>query len=332
MTPPVAIKNLIRYISRFKRARLFVIGDLMIDEFKWGVVDRISPEAPVPVVRITAENLMLGGAANVVNNICSLGGKVLVSGVIGNDMMGQKMVQSLKKKGVPIGGLCIEEDRLTIIKTRIVAHSQQVVRYDREELTPIRTASREKIINYLSKNIDRIDGVIISDYGKGVVSRVLMDRVRSITLKKGKILVVDPEVNHFHFYKEVTAIAPNHHEASKAAGKEIHSDKDLLEVGHRLISRYRCKHLLVTRGERGMSLFDQDSHCHNIPTMAKEVYDVTGAGDTVISAFTLALAVGAKPIEAAVISNHAAGIVVGEVGTATVSGGHLKKSIQKMQL
>jgi D-beta-D-heptose 7-phosphate kinase/D-beta-D-heptose 1-phosphate adenosyltransferase len=332
MSPPVASKNLIGYIAEFKRTRLAVIGDLMIDEFMWGHVDRISPEAPVPVVRITAESLMLGGAANVINNICALGGKVLVSGIIGNDMMGQKMIQTLKQKGVPTGGLCIEEGRPTSIKTRIVAQSQQVVRYDREDSTPIRASSREKIVDYLSKNIDRIDGVIISDYGKGVVSKPLMDRVRSIAQERGKILVVDPKIDHFSFYQGVTVITPNHHEASMAAGKEIHNDKDLQEVGRRLIKRCKCKHLLVTRGEEGMSLFDQDGHCHHIPTMAKEVFDVTGAGDTVISAFTLALAVGAKPIEAAVISNHAAGIVVGEVGTATVSGGLLKKSLQKRQL
>jgi D-beta-D-heptose 7-phosphate kinase/D-beta-D-heptose 1-phosphate adenosyltransferase len=332
MPPAVTTKNLVRHISGFKKIRLAVIGDLMIDQFMWGEVGRISPEAPVPVVRITAESIMLGGAANVVNNICALGGKVLVSGVIGEDMMGQKMIQSLKKRGVPTGGLCIEGGRPTIIKTRIVAHSQQVVRYDREDTKPIRAASREKIIDHLSKNIDRIDGVIISDYGKGVVSGAIMDRVRSIVLGRGKILVVDPKVNHFSYYKGVTVITPNHHEASMAARKEIRNDKDLLEVGRHLISRYKCEHLLITRGEEGMSLFDRDSRCRHIPTVAKEVYDVTGAGDTVISAFTLALAVGASPIEAAIISNHAAGIVVGEVGTATVSGGHLKKSLLKRKL
>jgi D-beta-D-heptose 7-phosphate kinase/D-beta-D-heptose 1-phosphate adenosyltransferase len=295
-------------------------------------VERISPEAPVPVVRVTAESLMLGGAANVVNNICTLGGKPLVCGVIGNDSMGKRMIQTLKQKGVPLGGLFIEEGRGTIIKTRIVAHSQQVVRYDREDPSPILAGTRRKIIDYLKKNVDKIDGVIVSDYGKGVVSKTLMDNVRSIILGAGKILAVDPKVSHFSYYKDVTVITPNHHEASMAAKKGINSDTDLMEIGIRLKKKTNCKLLLITRGEEGMSLFDQEGRHYYIPTMAKEVYDVTGAGDTVISAFTLALAAGAKPIEAAIISNHAAGIVVGEVGTATVTAQSLKRSLQKNKL
>ena len=316
------------FISRFKSARIMVIGDLMVDEYIWGSVSRISPEAPVPVVSVTSESLRLGGAGNVVNNIHSLGGKVLIGGVVGNDEMGRKIVQDLHKMGVETKGVVIEPDWITTVKTRIIAHQQQVVRYDREIVRPIRPEALKKILSLLEDRVNEVDAVLISDYGKGVVCQELVDRVRSLTLGAGKIISVDPKVKNFPLFQKVTIITPNHHEAGQAAGRWIQSEEDLMEVGRQLLQQLQCGSILITRGEKGMTLFQDTGEITNIPTMAKEVFDVTGAGDTVISVLTLALAVGADPKQAAVLSNYAAGIVVGEVGTATLKASDLEDALR----
>jgi D-beta-D-heptose 7-phosphate kinase/D-beta-D-heptose 1-phosphate adenosyltransferase len=316
------------FISRFKSARIMVIGDLMVDEYIWGSVSRISPEAPVPVVSVTSESLRLGGAGNVVNNIHSLGGKLLIGGVVGNDEMGRKIVQDLHKMGVETKGVVIEPDWITTVKTRIIAHQQQVVRYDREIVRPIRPEALKKILSLLEDRVTELDAVLISDYGKGVVCQELVDRVRSLTLGAGKIISVDPKVKNFPLFQKVTIITPNHHEAGQAAGRWIQSEEDLMEVGRQLLQQLQCGSILITRGEKGMTLFQDTGEITNIPTMAKEVFDVTGAGDTVISVLTLALAVGADPKQAAVLSNYAAGIVVGEVGTATLKASDLEDALR----
>jgi D-beta-D-heptose 7-phosphate kinase/D-beta-D-heptose 1-phosphate adenosyltransferase len=316
------------FISRFKSARIMVIGDLMVDEYIWGSVSRISPEAPVPVVSVTSESLRLGGAGNVVNNIHSLGGKVLIGGVVGNDEMGRKIVQDLHKMGVETKGVVIEPDWITTVKTRIIAHQQQVVRYDREIVRPIRPEALKKILSLLEDRVTELDAVLISDYGKGVVCQELVDRVRSLTLGAGKIISVDPKVKNFPLFQKVTIITPNHHEAGQAAGRWIQSEEDLMKVGRQLLQQLQCGSILITRGEKGMTLFQDTGEITNIPTMAKEVFDVTGAGDTVISVLTLALAVGADPKQAAVLSNYAAGIVVGEVGTATLKASDLEDALR----
>jgi D-beta-D-heptose 7-phosphate kinase/D-beta-D-heptose 1-phosphate adenosyltransferase len=319
---------MISFIPRFKSARIMVIGDLMVDEYIWGSVSRISPEAPVPVVSVTSESLRLGGAGNVVNNIHSLGGKLLIGGVVGNDEMGRKIVQDLHKMGIDTKGIVIEPDWITTVKTRIIAQQQQVVRYDREIVRPIRPEALKKILSLLEDRIHELDAVLISDYGKGVVCQELVDRVRSLALGAGKIISVDPKVKNFPLFQKVTIITPNHHEAGQAAGRWIQSEEDLMEVGRQLLLQLQCNAILITRGEKGMTLFQDSGEITNIPTMAQEVFDVTGAGDTVISVLTLALAVGADPKQAAVLSNCAAGIVVGEVGTATLKASELEDAMR----
>jgi D-beta-D-heptose 7-phosphate kinase/D-beta-D-heptose 1-phosphate adenosyltransferase len=305
-----------------------VIGDLMIDEYIWGSVSRISPEAPVPVVSVTSESLRLGGAGNVINNIHSLGGKALIGGVVGNDEMGRKIIQDLHKMGIDPRGVIVEPDWVTTVKTRIIAHQQQVVRYDREIVRPIRSEALKKILLLLEDRIKDVDAVLVSDYGKGVVCSELVERVRTLTLGSGKILSVDPKVKNFPLFRNVTIITPNHHEAGQAAGRWIQTEEDLLEVGRQLLHMLQCNSILITRGEKGMTLFQEDGEITNIPTMAKEVFDVTGAGDTVISVLTLAMAAGADPKKAAVLSNYAAGIVVGEVGTATLKSSELEDAVR----
>jgi rfaE bifunctional protein kinase chain/domain len=320
--------ELIPFIPRFRNARILVIGDLMVDEYIWGNVSRISPEAPVPVVNVTSESLRLGGAGNVVHNIHTLGGKVWVAGLVGSDDMGRKVLHDLRRMGLETKGVVVQPGGTTTVKTRIIAHNQQVVRFDREEVREIPDEHLERILSFLAERIDEVDAVLISDYGKGVICSPLMDRVRSLTLKAGKILAVDPKVKNFPFFQKITIITPNHYEAAQAVGRWISSEEDLVAVGRRLLEQLQAQAVLITRGEKGMTLFEESGAITNIPTMAKEVYDVTGAGDTVISVLTLAMAVGATPKQAAFLSNYAAGIVVGEVGTATLRASELEDSLK----
>jgi rfaE bifunctional protein kinase chain/domain len=320
--------ELILYISRFKNVRIMVIGDLMVDEYIWGNVSRISPEAPVPVVSVTSESLRLGGAGNVAHNIHSLGGKVWVGGVVGNDEMGRKVIHDLRRMNVGTEGVIVEPERITTVKTRIIAQHQQVVRYDREVVRPIHPENLKQILSLLEERMDELDAVLISDYGKGVVCKPLVDGVRSLALGAGKILAVDPKVKNIPLFEQATIITPNHYEAAEAAGRWIQNEEDLMAVGRILLERLQAKSILITRGEKGMTLFQQNGEVTNIPTMAKEVFDVTGAGDTVISVLTLAMAAGASAQEAAMLSNYAAGIVVGEVGTATLKASELEDAVR----
>jgi len=312
-------RNLLRYLDGFSHTCIMVVGDIMIDQYIWGKVDRISPEAPVPVVEVTSESLLLGGAANVVHNIHTLDAKCCVCGVVGNDDMGKHVMGLLQALGIANSGVLIEEDRPTTIKTRVIAHSQQVVRYDRESRKEISDASVERLMANIRHHIDEVDGVIISDYGKGVISQDLLTELLSLARDRGKIVTVDPKVSHFTDYQGVTAITPNHQEAEQAAGIFIHDENSLIRAGQAIRDRLNCDMVLITRGEMGMTLIEKENKIAHIPTSAREVFDVTGAGDTVIASFTLALATGAPSAEAAVISNFAAGAVVGEIGTACVS-------------
>jgi rfaE bifunctional protein kinase chain/domain len=326
--PRVSNQELITLIPKLKNARIMVIGDLMVDEYIWGSVSRISPEAPVPVVSVTSESLRLGGAGNVINNIHTLGGKVLLGGVVGNDEMGRKVTQDLHKMGVDLRGVVVESDWITTVKTRIIAHHQQVVRYDREVVRAIRPEALKRILAALEERIPELDAVLISDYGKGVVCPELVEPVRSLTLGAGKILTVDPKVKNLPLFQKVTVITPNHHEAGQATGRWIQTEEDLVSVGRQLLGQLQAKSVLITRGEKGMTLFQDNGDITHIPTMAKEVFDVTGAGDTVISVLTMALAAGADMKQAAALSNYAAGIVVGEVGTATLKSSDLEDAVR----
>jgi len=314
-------------IDDFKKTKILVIGDIMLDQFIWGKVSRISPEAPVPVVEVEQETTMLGGAANVVNNLASLGGNVLLCGVVGDDLPGREIFSKLHELNVDTGGIAIERDRPTSVKTRIIAHAQQVVRYDREERISLKQKTINRIVNLIHERKKDLSGILVSDYGKGVVSRKLMDGVRGVISDCTFPLAVDPNVKNFSLYKDVTIITPNHNQAGQIAGLEIVNEEDLMEAGKKLLNKVRCRALLITRGKDGMTLFEQEGKVTHIKSVAREVYDVTGAGDTVIAALTLGIAAGLDMKSAAYLSNLAAGIVVGEVGTSSVQIDKLKELI-----
>ncbi len=320
-------KRALEIIDRFSRAKVLVVGDLMIDHFIWGKVSRISPEAPVPVVEVDADHLLLGGSANVLHNIHAIGGRGYVSGVVGGDKMGKKLVSEFRKRQIDTRGVVVEANRPTTLKTRIVAHSQQVVRFDRESRQPVTADSIERIITYIRALRDELGAIVISDYGKGVITKALLDGIRDLVRDRKIIVCVDPKKTDFSLYEGCDIITPNHHEAGRAVGVESVSRENLIEVGTTLLSRYRYQALLITRGEEGMSLFEKNDRIHHtlFPTQAREVFDVTGAGDTAIGIFALCMASGATFKEAAFLANHAAGIVVGKVGTSTVSQAELRR-------
>ncbi len=322
-------KRLIRIIDRFANTRVLVVGDVMIDHYVWGSVSRISPEAPVPVVNVTRESLLLGAAANVVNNIHALGGNVSLCGVIGQDDAGRQLQHMLKSRGIPTDGLIVEQDRRTTIKTRVIAHHQQVVRFDRETKEAIcRETHRGILARVAALADDGLDAIVISDYCKGVVTKDVVRDIVRLARKRGIIVSVDPKIAHFGIYSGVTILTPNTKEASLGSRIEIEDEESLLRAGRGLLLRLKCNAVLITRGEQGMTLFERSGRITHIPTVAREVFDVTGAGDTVISTLTLAMAAGANMIDAAKLSNFAAGIVVGVVGTATVTPDQLKHSIR----
>lgn len=320
-------KRAFEIIGNFPKSSVLVVGDIMIDHFIWGRVTRISPEAPVPVVEVQSDNYMLGGCANVLNNIFSLGGKAYVTGAIGSDDMGERLLGELRKRHIDTEGIIVEEGRPTTLKTRIVAHSQQVVRFDRENRRPIQSGSVKKIVNYIEKVIDKPGAIVISDYNKGVVSALLLDGIREVIAGKGIIVCVDPKQNDFSLYRGFDIITPNHHEAGRAAGMEIMDGRDIVKIGRTLLDKFDFQALLITRGEEGMTLFERKEKATHtaFPAEAREVFDVTGAGDTVIGVFALCVASGATFQEAAALANHAAGIAVGKVGTATISRDELRE-------
>jgi D-glycero-beta-D-manno-heptose-7-phosphate kinase len=321
-------KRLITYIDHFPRTRILVVGDIVLDHYIWGKVSRISPEAPVPVVNVSRENLLLGGATNVVNNVHSLRGEVSVCGVIGNDDAGKQVRHLLRSQDIPCDGLIVEQDRPTTIKTRIIAHSQQVVRFDRETNARIGQETHRRIFGFVAQKVkDGLDAIVLSDYSKGVVTSDLVKDIVKLAKKNRVIVSVDPKVNHFGMYSGVTILTPNTNEASLGSKIDIKDDGSLLKAGELLLKKLKCAGVLITRGEHGMSLFEAGGRVTHIPTVAREVFDVTGAGDTVISALTLAMATGARVVDAARIANYAAGLVVAVVGTATVTPEELKQRI-----
>ena len=310
-------------IDRFAEANILVIGDVILDQFIWGTVSRISPEAPVPVVNVTKEELLLGGSANVVRNIVSLGGSCALCGIIGDDAMGNELLRLMREAGAPTDGL-IKGSRPTTIKTRVVAQRQQVVRYDREKAGPPSAATLQRLLAYLENNLAQFDAVLVSDYAKGVVCGPLMRRLNELLAglrRTGRSLplIVDPKPSNAALFSGATVITPNNFEAAKISGIEITDENSLLAAAWAIKQKLACTAVLITRGEAGMALLEGENDMALIPTMAKEVYDVTGAGDTVAAALSLGLAAGCSMTEAAIIANHAAGIVVGKVGTASAS-------------
>ena len=305
-------------IPAFGRAKVLVIGDLILDEFVWGKVNRISPEAPVPVVWVQSESTMPGGAANVANNIRSLGGQVCVIGLIGQDRWGNALLSDLAARQIDTDGI-VRAERPTTVKTRVIAHHQQVVRVDRELREGVPASLMKRLIASAQAHIPTVDAVIIEDYGKGVVTRELLETVIPLARKHRKIITVDPKEEHFDLYRRVTALTPNRVEAGAAVGRDLARDADVQRAGGEMLRRLECEAVLVTLGEDGMWLFERGGRTVRIPTVAQEVFDVAGAGDTVIATFTLALASGARLEQAARLANQAAGLVVGKLGVAVVT-------------
>ena len=306
-------------VSKFKECRVLVIGDLMIDEYLWGDVDRISPEAPVQVVAVKKEESTLGGSGNVVNNLAALGAKVFAAGVIGTGRNGKMLLKRLGYLGVDAGGVVREHGRPTTRKTRILAAHQHVLRIDRETRKEISGETLDKITCFIEKVIPETDVVIVSDYGKGLITKTLMARVVKSVKKHGKIIIADPKGLDYSKYSGVTLITPNRKEAALASGVEITNNSSLMEAGTKIIDSAGIERLLVTCGKDGMVLFERDKKPYKIRAEARQVFDVSGAGDTVIAVLGLCLASGASFRAAASVANTAAGIVVGKVGTATVS-------------
>ncbi|MGM0425766.1 MAG: D-glycero-beta-D-manno-heptose-7-phosphate kinase [Thermodesulfobacteriota bacterium] len=318
------------YVDRFTQARVFVVGDIIMDEFLWGDVSRISPEAPVPVVNVNRETRMLGGAANVIRNMASLGARPVLCGVVGSDSAGEEILSALHRMRLRTDGVIRERERPTSIKTRVVAHQQQVVRFDRETLKEIEADSADQLLEFIKQNMEEMDAVVISDYGKGVISDPMMTGLNRLVRSvpgKSVIISVDPKIGNFEYYQGVDVITPNHHEAGVYCGFAITDEASLMRAGTRMLSTLNCRSVLITQGREGMTLFEQGGEVTHIPTVAKRVFDVTGAGDTVIGTISLGLATGLDLKSAAILSNFAAGIVVGEVGTSAVDVGGLKKAI-----
>ncbi|MEN8198523.1 MAG: D-glycero-beta-D-manno-heptose-7-phosphate kinase [Thermodesulfobacteriota bacterium] len=317
-------KQLERLLEQISGKKILVVGDLIVDHFVWGTVSRISPEAPVPVVNVTKEELLLGGGANVLHNIYSLGGEAVLCGIIGDDEMGGRLQGLLKDLGASTAGL-VKGKRPTTVKTRVVAQGQQVVRFDREQDGAPSPATVGAMIEFLHQNLADFDGVIISDYYKGVISKTLMEallaRVDQVAGESGKRIpvVVDPKPGEPERFYGASLITPNHMEAEKMSGMTITCTEELRPAAQTLLEKVGCQAVLITCGESGMALLEKGGELVTIPTMAREVFDVTGAGDTVIATLALGLAAGASFADSAALANIAAGLVVGKVGTATVS-------------
>lgn len=339
----MVISRLKPIVQKFSKAKILVLGDLILDEFIWGDVQRISPEAPVPVVWANKRTYVPGGAANVANNLRSLGAKVSLAGVVGRDHNRDVMLSGLRKKNIDIRAVFTETGRHTTLKTRIFARNQQVVRVDWEHIDRIKRATQTKLINFVVKNIKNFDAVIVEDYGKGVIDMILLNNIIPEVRRKNKIITVDPKEDNFEQYYKVTAITPNRKETENAVrylkirDKEnkfkIYKDglithSDIRRAGYAILEHLDLECLLITLGEQGMWIFEKNGQDKHIPTVTQEIFDVSGAGDTVIATFTLALACGAKKLEAAHLANFAAGIVVAKVGTAVTTRKELLERIK----
>jgi rfaE bifunctional protein kinase chain/domain len=367
--------KLLGIIKKFNKARILVVGDIMIDHYVYGTVSRISPEAPVPVVNVKYEKLLPGGAANVMNNVSKLGAKVFIAGVIGKDYNGDIFKQMADKQSVDSSAVIESDDFETIIKTRVIAHNQQIVRFDKENTGYFKKRIYFKLLDNIRSLIDEFDAVIISDYGKGVIEQRFFNELTNFLKSKDKFIALDPKVENFKFYKNVSILTPNTNEASGGSGIVIKDEKTLLKASQKILKRVNPDNLLITRGELGMSLFyknnedgekkkedrdnnkkdndeakdvqtkvykneenknkdeaQNDSENNNkrqlhLKAMAKNVFDVTGAGDTVISTLTAAICAGANIYEACYIANIAAGIAVSQLGTYAVGADEIFKEL-----
>ena len=319
-----------KLIAKFSGAKLLVLGDLMVDRFVRGKVSRISPEAPVPVVRVQEEFDRPGGAGNVIMNLSALGAQVFCCGVIGKDSAGDKLIFQFEKNGAQTQGICRDAQRFTSLKTRVIAEHQQVVRFDHENTEMISSALQKQILDYLKKTVPQVDAVLLSDYGKGVLVEAILEPAITLARKYKKPVCVDPKVEHFLLYKKVTCITPNFAEAMGGIHRaKVQGEEQIRLLGRDILRKLQAESVLITRGEDGMTLFEKNKLTH-IAAKAQEVYDVTGAGDTVIAVLSLCLACGASLVEGATLSNLAASIVVAKLGTATVSPEELRCALKRL--
>lgn len=341
-------------LTQFQNKKIMIVGDIILDEYIWGDVNRISPEAPVPVIEINGEKLGCGGAANVAQNIVSLGGTAELIGIVGKDRDGEQLFQMLNTIGVGTTGICVDVLRHTSKKTRVIVQSdtaesakntfitsddtvphqgQHLIRIDRETKQEITGLGRTAIINSIRSILDNTDAIIFADYDKGVFSQILINEIVNLAKVRSIPIVVDPKHDNFWHYKGVTALTPNHKEAGEAVQDEINDVSELNSIAENILDRLSISALLITREEKGMSLFqrnsNEDMQVEHIPPHSTDVIDVTGAGDTVVSVFTLALAAGANNKNAAILSSIAGGIVVGKMGCANVTPDELRQAIEK---
>ncbi len=327
------LERLEELLREFSKKRLLVIGDLMLDEFVWGRVSRISPEAPVPVVEVIRESYYPGGAANVARNIREFTPSVFVMGMIGEDTYAQTLRRLLGENGISLEGLQNDQSFQTIVKTRIIARQQQVVRVDRERPQLLSDEAQARCVEKVCELLPELDAIVFEDYGKGLLQQNFVDKIAALARGAGKLVTADPNPHNRLIWRGMTAVKPNRSEAFAAANQSWREpeadplrDNPLLLVGAELLRAWKPDFLLVTLGEQGMILFDQENPPFHVPSRAREVYDLSGAGDTAIGLFTLALASGASAIEAAEISNHASSVVVGKMGTATLTPDELVES------
>ncbi|MGB9702117.1 MAG: D-glycero-beta-D-manno-heptose-7-phosphate kinase [Candidatus Kapaibacteriota bacterium] len=322
------IDRVTEILSKAENAKVAVIGDVMLDRFYWGNVNRISPEAPVPVVELNEETYHLGGAANVASNLKSLGLQPILLGVLGNDFAAQEFITLAKNSGLNSDGLFIDKSRSTTVKTRIIANNQHVARIDKETRAKISTDAQTFFENYL-KSINNLEAIIFEDYDKGVLSKELIQNIIAFAKKKNILVTVDPKQDNFFYYKGVDLFKPNKKEASLALGKKIDTKENVKQAGLILLESLQCKNLLITLGSEGMILFQEDGNIFSVPTRARQVSDVSGAGDTAIASYTAAIIGGANVIEAASIANFASGTVCEKPGVVSIEINDLLATIKR---
>lgn len=321
--------SLLEALSAFTGVRVLIVGDVMLDEYLTGDAERISPEAPVPVVRIESERHLVGGAGNVARNIMALGGSAVLIGTAGRDAAGDDMARCLDRDGVAFSLLPLES-RPTTIKTRVLARQQQVVRIDRENCSPLRKEETETLLSMVQERIAGCGAVVVSDYGKGLVSREFMQGLGDILKRAGRPVpvLVDPKPQNVRLYEGVTLLTPNAKEASESVNMPVRTREEVVRAGREIMTRLRCEHLVITLGSQGMAVFTSARRVWQIPTAARQVFDVTGAGDTVISTLALGAAAGLGIMQACLLANHAAGIVVAQVGAATASVSAIRAALE----
>lgn len=326
----ISVNRLVDAIEQFKGKRFFVLGDLMVDHYVFGEANRLSPEAPVPVVDVISEAFKPGGAANVINNILSLGGEVSAIGIVGDDKNGARLINKIKNQGGDVTGIITDKNRPTTTKMRILIGHHQLVRVDYESREEVDTKYTDKILDYMRENMDEVECIVVSDYDKGIMTTSLIKELINLKKEKGKKIIVDPKIKHFLDYKGVSIIKSNVNNVRKVLGMTLKDEISIREIVIKILTQFECDAVIITLGKDGMSLLEKNGHYVHIPALARAVYDITGAGDTVTAALALSMSTNASMVEAAMISNVAAGIKVGKIGTAVVTRDEIVAQLNSM--